>query len=118
LFWYSCRHTDFNIDIPHYDISFKPNTHFYQFISSGPKGKILKGIQFSKVQHDPLIYNLALGDIDPITNKLDDKIIADNKDRDIILATVGHVELHFCKRVGGAGIIAIGIVRLRKDCIK
>jgi hypothetical protein len=96
------------MNLPRYQVVADPTFHSYQFISVGPKGKIVKVIQFSKIEDDPLVYNLALMDVDPLSGMLQDKVISDNKDRDKILATVGHAVLDFCSRQLGAIILAEG----------
>ena len=58
----------------------------FQFISDGPKGKIIKLIQFTQTQNSE-IYNLAFGNLRD-DGLIDDETTNDNKDRNKILATV------------------------------
>jgi hypothetical protein len=102
------------MNLPKYDVSADETFHIYQFKSHGPKGQVLKGILFSKIHDDPLVYNLALGDVDPITGKLNDQTITDNKDSDKIFATVGEVVMDFCNHHIGASILADGNTLARK----
>lgn len=63
------------------------NNHLeYEFSSIGPKGVILKIIQFTPTQN-PLIANLAFGNKKE-DGSIDDITRNDNKDRNKILATV------------------------------
>jgi hypothetical protein len=96
------------MNLPKYDVSVDETFLVYEFKSLGPKGQVVKGIQFSKIHDDPLVYNLALGDIDPFTGKLNDQVVTDNKDRDKIFATVSFVVLEFCSHHFGASILVDG----------
>jgi hypothetical protein len=58
----------------------------FQFTSDGPKGKIIKVIQFTQTQNEN-IYNLAFGNLRK-DGSVDDETTNDNKDRNKILATV------------------------------
>jgi hypothetical protein len=58
----------------------------FQFTSEGPKGKIIKVIQFTQTQNEN-IYNLAFGNLRK-DGSIDDETTNDNKDRNKILATV------------------------------
>ncbi len=58
----------------------------FQFTSEGPKGKIIKVIQFTQTQNEN-IYNLAFGNLRK-DGSVDDETTNDNKDRNKILATV------------------------------
>ena len=70
---------------------FTNDYHAFEFFSEGPKGRIRKMVIYSKISDtEPPIYNLAFGDINPVTGKMDDSIISDNEDKDIILATVAN----------------------------
>lgn len=67
----------------------------YQFISTGPKGSILKIIQFRKIPGSN-IFNLAFGNLND-DGSIDDLSVNDNKDRNKILATVAFVVYEFSK---------------------
>jgi hypothetical protein len=96
------------MNLPHYAVQADPTFHRYQFTSIGPKGSIIKIIQFSKLVDNPLVYNLALGDFDSVTGTMNDDVISDNQDRDKILATVGFAVIDFCSRIPDAIILAEG----------
>lgn len=80
----------------------------YEFFSIGPKGKIKKLVSFTKFHDDPIIYNLAFGDADPETGLINDLVTSDNKDRDIVLATVSNTIHKFCDHYGDHLIFAAG----------
>ena len=81
----------------------------YEFYSEGPKGRIRKLVIFTKIPDtDPPIYNLAFGDANQVTGKLDDEVISNNKDRDIVLATVANTIATFCNHYGNHFIYVEG----------
>lgn len=68
------------------NLSISDNYQEYEFTSVGPKGVILKIIQFTPTQN-PLIVNLAFGNKKE-DGSIDDLTRNDNKDRNKILVTV------------------------------
>lgn len=61
-------------------------THF-EFISVGPKGALIKIIEFQATS-SPGLYNLAFGDKDPLTGIMDDLAVSNNGDTQKVLGTV------------------------------
>jgi hypothetical protein len=59
----------------------------YEFASEGPRGKIIKHIQFCETNLVN-VYNLEFGDINLISGKIDDTITTNNGDTRKVLATV------------------------------
>lgn len=78
----------------------------YQFISEGPKGNILKLVQFTQIEGD--FNNLAFGDYCPIRKMLDDKVVSDNGDRDKVLATVANCVRSYSRQFPERNIYATG----------
>ena len=72
----------------------------FTFISEGPKGKIVKRVQFSLLRIEGVknLYNLAFGDILEGSNVINDLSITDNQDRDKVLATVVNSVYRFSER--------------------
>ena len=64
-----------------------PTLTVYEFTSEGPRGRIAKLVMFTETNQAGL-YNLALGDKDPLTGELDDTSISNNGDSEQVLATV------------------------------
>ncbi|WP_225869485.1 DUF6934 family protein [Pedobacter psychroterrae] len=86
----------------------------YKFYSDEPKGSIRKVVMFTKIPNiDLTIYNLAFGDQDLNTGKIDDSVISNNQDRNKVLATVANTVVEFCKRHGNNFIYAIGSTNSR-----
>lgn len=75
------------MELERYQILTSRNQKVYEFTSVGSKGHVLKRITFSKMTTTNL-FNLALGDVDKETGKVNYDIITNNGDRNKILATV------------------------------
>ncbi|MFD1468664.1 DUF6934 family protein [Hymenobacter caeli] len=84
-----------------------PTLKVYEFTSSGPRGNIPKLVIFAETNQAGL-YNLALGDKDPLTGELDDSSISNNGDSDQVLATVAGCVYAFFDRYPDAVIFAAG----------
>jgi len=95
------------MNLPRYDYT-TSDFKEYTFNSIGPKGSIKKVVRFQKIQNYPVIYNLAFGDLDQATGDINDSITSDNKDRDIVLATVASTVIDFCDHYGDHFILAMG----------
>lgn len=87
----------------------------FTFTSEGPKGKILKQVQFSKLKLKRLrnIYNLGFGDSIENSDDIDDLIITDNQDRDKVLATVLNTVFIFSENYPKAKILFEGSTTTR-----
>ena len=59
----------------------------FEFISDGPKGKIVKMVQYTEMEGLDA-YNIGFGDKNNETGTYDDNIVTDNKDITKVLATV------------------------------
>lgn len=85
----------------------------YRFHSDGPKGTIEKCVRLTQVSLNPNVYNLAFGDLDPTTGRINDISVPDNKDRDKILSTIAACVITFCERYPGAMVVAKGSTQAR-----
>ena len=87
------------MELESYEMRKKKDGLEYVFYSEGPKGRIAKAVRF---QHRPElgreVYNLAFGDYDEHTDRLDDKIVSDNGDRERILYTIANAAIDFFKK--------------------
>lgn len=70
----------------------------FDFISEGSKGQILKSVRFVKIKGVRNVYNLAFGDKRKGSNKIDDRVVSNNQDRDKVLATVANTLIAFTSR--------------------
>lgn len=79
----------------------------FEFVSTGPKGSVYKGIHF-QLLYAPDTYNLAFGDKDAVTGEIDDLAVTDNKDTDKVLGTVVAALWLFFHRHPNAAVYATG----------
>jgi hypothetical protein len=73
--------------LPRYPLRSSENLMTFEFNSIGPKGTIVKLIQYSETNLKG-VYNLAFGDKDIHTGQIDDYVISNNEDSEKVLATV------------------------------
>ena len=99
-----------NLDRYHYVIA--DDYQKYIFYSNGPQGRIKKVITYTKLSDTPLTYNLAFGD-ENAAGVVDDAVVSNNKDRDIVLATVASTINLFCDHYGNNFIYAEGRTPVR-----
>lgn len=90
-----------------YELKVGENFITFEFVSEGPKGKMIKVVQFQQIDETD-VYNLAFGDFNPLTGNLDDKIITDNGDSEKVLATVVAAIYIFTEQYPNAWVYAIG----------
>ena len=79
----------------------------FKFISEGPKGSIVKGIQYGETPVTG-VYNLGFGDVNVLTNEIDDLVITNNGDSQKVLATVAKTLYLFSDHYPDAFIYATG----------
>jgi hypothetical protein len=91
-----------------YDFVGIEDDDYFEFVSTGPKGKITKVVQFILIDQERSIYNLGLGDKDPLTNEIIDNLASNNKDTDKILATIGEIGRQFLERKPDASVLFEG----------
>ena len=81
----------------------------YTFYSEGPNGRIKKGINFQRMEEIGInVFNLAFGDVDESTGRINDLSISNNNDRLKILMTVAEAVIDFIQSVPNAIIIIKG----------
>jgi hypothetical protein len=84
----------------------------FEFVSEGRKGAVRKIILFQTTT-EPNLYNLALGDRDPLTGGVNDMAVTNNGDTDKVLATVVAALYAFCERYPDAFVFATGSTAAR-----
>ena len=92
-----------------YQFVFDRTRTTFDFISEGPKGRILKSVRYTKlkVQGFKNLYNLALGDKEADSSDINDRVVSDNKDLEKILATVANTAIIFNKHHPEAQILIV-----------
>ena len=73
--------------LPRYEYLTEGNAELFTFVSEGPKGSIKKLIVYTQMLEKD-IYNLALGDFNEDSGKIDDRVITNNNDSQKVLTTV------------------------------
>ena len=99
--------------LPRYPLAADDQLTTFEFISEGSKGRIEKLIQFTPTNLKDF-YNLAFGDKDLKTGKIDDLVISNNNDSEKVLATVVAAVYAFTDKNLERGL---GL-RYRKHCNK
>jgi len=84
----------------------------YEFTSEGPNGSIQKMVEYSETGTEN-IYNLAFGDYNFETKKIDDLSITNNGDSLKVLATVASTVYAFTEKYPQAWIFATGSTAVR-----
>jgi hypothetical protein len=100
-----------------YELKAGINLTTFEFLSEGPKGEIVKFIQFQQMNL-PNLFNLAFGDLDPVTGKFDDKVVTDNGDSEKVLATVVTAVYAFTGKYPDAWVYATGSTAARTRLYK
>jgi hypothetical protein len=100
------------MNIDRYQLKAGKNLVSFEFISIGPKGRIPKLIYF-KPTDDPGVHNLAFGDKDLKTGRLDDLVVSDNGDSVRILATVVGAVYAFTDKYPNVWVFATGSTAAR-----
>ena len=81
----------------------------YLFYSFGPRGRVMKIVQFQPVtEFGKNVFNIAFGDFDEFTGRMNDNVISNNGDRLIILRTVASAIADFIAQRPDAIILAKG----------
>lgn len=102
------------MNLPRYNYSASDNYLDFEFESDGPKGKVRKIIRYSPQNSAGITYfNLAFGDINKKTGKIDDLSITDNQDREKILATIAATLIEFTRHFPDVMVYATGSTSAR-----
>lgn len=82
------------MQLPCYELQTTTNRLQFEFVSIGPKGSIVKRIEFTYIELLSF-WNLGFGDYNPATNRIDDQIVLGNGDGRKVLATVAFAVQQF-----------------------
>jgi hypothetical protein len=97
---------------PKYPLKAEHDLTIFQFVSEGPKGGIPKLIEFTETNLNGF-FNLAFGDKDETTGKLNDKAVTNNNDTEKVLATVVAAVYAFTDKYPDAWVYATGSTAAR-----
>ena len=96
------------MDIDRYNIENNVNSVYCEFISLGTKGSIVKVIKYTKINDDPLVFNLGFGDKNLTHETINDRAVTNNGDTDRVLATVAFTIYAFYKEYPDANVYLSG----------
>ncbi|MEO6356771.1 MAG: hypothetical protein ABIU77_03725 [Ferruginibacter sp.] len=98
--------------LPKYQLKSGQGLSSYEFVSEGPKGIIIKRIQFTLINEEQ-VYNIGFGDKDPVNGEINDLVISNNGDSEKVLATVIAAVYAFCDKNPNIWIFATGSTNSR-----
>lgn len=76
------------MDLERYEIESSIGSKYFEFISNGINGNIVKVVKYVPFPNQIEIFNLGFGDKNIETGELDDLVVSNNGDTDKVLATV------------------------------
>lgn len=100
------------MELSKYPLSSSDKMLTFEFISEGDKGKIQKLVQYQPTNLKG-VFNLAFGDKNEKTGKIDDKVISNNGDSQKVLATVTNTIYAFTEKYPDAWIYVSGSSKSR-----
>ena len=100
------------MNLDYYDLKAGKNLTTFEFASEGPKGRIVKVVQFIPTNLKGL-FNLAFGDKNIDTGQLDDMAVSNNGDTERILSTVTASVYAFTNRYPDVWVYATGSTLVR-----
>ena len=101
------------MNLDKYDIETEVNSTYFEFVSKGTHGSIVKVIKYSKIFEDQEIYNLGFGDKNLTSGEFDDKVISNNGDTNMVLATVASTLHEFFNEYPNAIVYSKGSSPIR-----
>lgn len=95
-----------------YTLKAEKDLTVFEFVSEGSNGRIPKLIEFTETNLKDF-YNLAFGDKDEKTGKINDRVVSNNNDTEKVLATVVSAVFAFTDRYPEAWVYATGSTKAR-----
>lgn len=83
------------MDLPRYEIESSVGSKYFEFVSSGINGKIVKVVKYVPFPNQEGLFNLGFGDKNIDSGELDDLVVSNNGDTDKVLATVALTVFEF-----------------------
>lgn len=90
-----------------YELKSGEQLEVFEFVSVGPKGRIIKLVQYALTNYKDL-YNLGFGDKNSDNGEIDDNVISNNGDSEKVLTTVVATLYAFTDQHRDAMIYATG----------
>lgn len=95
------------MQFPKYNYTTDAASETFEFISEGPNGSITKMVQYTETNLEN-VFNLAFGDYNEMTGKINDAIVTNNNDSKKVLATVASTVYAFTGKKPAAIVYASG----------
>ena len=95
-----------------YQLESSPSFMSYEFISEGPRGRIVKLVKYTETNIKD-IYNLGFGDKLGEADDYDDMAISDNSDSTRVLATIAATVYTFTDKYPNSYVLAKGSTTAR-----
>ena len=80
-----------------YDYKISQRFMSFEFVSKGPKGEIVKLVQYTKIDEKG-VFNLGFGDKNIETGEIDNTVISNDDDSQKVLATVANTAYQFMEK--------------------
>jgi hypothetical protein len=90
-----------------YETEIDNTSTIYEFVSESVEYSIKKRVIYQQIDNS-IIYNLAFGDVNELTDELDDTIVSNNGDTEKVLATVAATVYYFFDKYPKAILFAKG----------
>lgn len=97
---------------PKYLLKAEKDLTIFEFVSIGPKGRITKLVTFTETNLKGF-FNLAFGDKDDESGKINDIVVTNNQDTEKVLATVVSAVFAFTDKYPEAWVYATGSTNAR-----
>ena len=101
------------MDIERYEIESNIGSRYFEFISSGTNGNIVKVVKYVPFPNQEGIFNPGFGDKNIESGELDDLVVFNNGDTDKVLATVAMTVYEFFEEHPFATVYLKGSTRSR-----
>jgi hypothetical protein len=100
------------MDIERYQIENNVNSVYFEFVSKGNQGSIVKLVKYDLLYEKPLVYNLGFGD-KTAKGEIDFDTISNNGDTEKVLATVAYTLVDFFQEYPNAIVYFVGLTKNR-----
>lgn len=100
------------MDIERYQIENNVNSVYFEFVSKGNQGSIVKLVKYDLLYEKPLVFNLGFGD-KTAKGEIDFDTISNNGDTEKVLATVAYTLVDFFQEYPNAIVYFVGLTKNR-----
>lgn len=100
------------MEFERYHIENNVNSVYFEFISKGNHGSIVKLVKYDLIYDDPLVFNLGFGDKND-KGEIDFSAISNNGDTEKVLSTVAYTLVDFFDVYPTAIVYFVGLTKNR-----